>query len=172
MKYNIYSFSFLNTYNFPIFKIWRRKTVWPVLIFDGFSIFRVFFSLFFTGECLFPRLADLGDLVLTLALSKLNFTLFAGELSGASWIQHVVLTLASVQTETSPSDFSNACRSFLARSFCRPIIRLSSSHTSPNHATWLTLTYFVQQTKVHRVQIAYPFLPYHFNGRSLLSDLS
>ena len=53
MKQNLDSFSlfFLNTYNFPIFKNCRRKTVWVVLIFDRFSIFR-FLSLFFTVECL------------------------------------------------------------------------------------------------------------------------
>ena len=43
---------FFNTYNFPIFKNCRRKTVWVVRIFDGFLIFR-FLSLLFIGECLF-----------------------------------------------------------------------------------------------------------------------
>ena len=86
-----------------------------------------------------------------------DFTLFTGELPGGSWIQHLFLTLVSVQTENSPSDFSSVCRLFLVRRFCRPIIRISSSTTSLNHAASLTLTSFVQQTIVYRVQLAYPF---------------
>ena len=61
----------LNACNFPIFKNWRRKTISAVLIFDGFSDF---FSLFFTGEWLFPELANLNDFTATLDSSKLKIS--------------------------------------------------------------------------------------------------
>ena len=157
MKQNLYNFSlFLNTYNFSILKNCRRKTVWVVLIFDGFSIFR-FFSLFFMGECLFPELVDISDLVLTLTLSKLNFTLFTGELSGDGWIQHVVLMLASVQTKILLQISLTGDGLF----WCEEPVDQSSDFPLPPpcQITGLTLTSFIQQTKGHRVQIACPFSP-------------
>ena len=132
IKQNLYTFSlffFLNTYNFSILKNCRRKTIWVVLIFDGFSIFR-FLSLFFTGEWVFPEVG---------------------------WIRYVVLTLASVQTEDSLSNFSNAWWPFWREDPVNQSSDFSSSTSTPSHATWLTKTSFVQQIKGHRVQIACPF---------------
>ena len=75
MKQNLYSFSlFLNTYNFPIFKNSRRKTFWVVLIFDGFSIFRIFFSPFY-GWVTFPESAEFSMRFWRCLLSKLKFLL-------------------------------------------------------------------------------------------------
>ena len=82
---------FLNTYNFPIFKIWKRKMVWTVLLFNGFSIFR--FYLFLRGSYLFPELAEISILFQRWICPNWRFYSFYGwAISFRSCLQHFVST--------------------------------------------------------------------------------
>ena len=119
-------FSFLNTYSFPIFKIWKRKTIWAVLIFDGFLIFRS--SLFFTGEYLFPELAEFSNLVAMLGLSKFQILLFLRvsfpELADLSnFVASLDLSKLKILLQISLTRAG-----FFARRFGRPAIQLLLFH--------------------------------------------
>ena len=139
MKQNLFSFSlsFFNTYNFPIFRNCRRKTVEVVLIFDEFQCSNSFLS--------FLQVSDLSD---------------SAEIS-------VFLSLTSVQKLKILLQISLTGNGILARGTCEPILRLfllpPPSQVTP---TWLTWTPFVQQTTDHRLRVAWPSFLYHFNGQS------
>ena len=117
-----FSFSFLNTYNFPIFRNCRRKTVWVVLIFDKFQYSNSFLS--------FLRVSDLSEsaeisvfLSLT-SVQKLCSTLFTGDfprsqlnsacLSNADFCPKLKILL----------QISLTGNGLLAWRVCGPIIRL------------------------------------------------
>ena len=58
-------------------------------------------------------------------------------------LSNLVATLVLVQTEDSPANFSNACWPFWCEDSVDQPFDFSSSTTSPNHATRLTLTSLV-----------------------------
>ena len=121
---------FWNIYNFSIFKIWKRKTVWAERIFDGFSTSRFFLFLSFYEWAIFSR----------------------------SWLKSASCSNAGfIQTEDSPSDFSNACRPLWREDSVDQSFDFSSSTTSPNHTIRLILTYFVSTGKIAKGKVRLPF---------------
>ena len=136
---------FLNTYNFPIFKIWKRKTVWVVLVFDGFSTSRFFFSLFLRVSYILPELAEISILFQCWIYPNLRFySFYEWAIFSRSWLNSASCSNAGfVQTKDSPSNFSNAYWPFWCEDSVDQLFHFSSSITSPNHATRLTLTSFV-----------------------------
>ena len=125
-------FFFLYAYNFPIFKIWKRKTVWAVLIFDGFCTSRFFLSLLLRVSYLLPELAEISIFFQCWICLNWRFR----------W------------------NFSNTCWPFLAQRFCRPIIRLFLFHHLAESRLVIDLNFCrLNRLKCKRVQLAYPFFP-------------
>ena len=123
MKENIYSF-FFNTFNFSIYKIWKMKTVWAVLIFDRFSTSRFFFFSFFTGELSSPGAGWNQHLVPTLDLSKLQILLFLR----VSYLLPELTEISILFKLKIPFKFLWHVPAFSVRRPCRPIIRLFFFH--------------------------------------------
>ena len=166
------SFPFLSLFFFFFF--WIHITFQYLGIVEG-KQFKLYLSL--TGfQCSdfflsFLRVSDLpgvsGDQHVVLAdfCPKLCSTLFTGDFPQSRLNSACLFNADFCPKLKILHQISLTGNGILVRRVCEPIIRLFLFHCPVRLRHSIDLD-FVQQTTGHRVQVAWPSFPYHFNGQS------